>query len=207
MDENISARKTPEKEADQKSSAKTEEIQTEKPAPKKKGKKNKTVRRLVGAVIFLLVVIIIIVVFSGYALLEKTAISPSTDAQQVADQFRNYYGTIEGSLGYPSDFIPEMSICAVEIKTKESYCTMKMIENESFMYGIGYLLEVPAGSYQVYAQLEDGENTNLDKNYKAYYSKFVTCGMDVDCDSHKPVTIKVKGGETLSDIDPQDWYK
>lgn len=205
MDENTSAQEAPKKETPQKPSAKAEKVKTDKSAPKKKEKK--TVRRLIRMIIFLLIAIVVIVVFFGYALLKKTAVLPSTDAQEVSDKFKDYYGTIEGSLGYPSDFIPEMSVCAVETKTKESHCTMKMVENESFMYGIGYSLEVPVGSYQVYAQLENNENTGFDKNYQAYYSKFVTCGMSIECDSHKPITVKIKGGETLSGIDPQDWYK
>ncbi len=203
MDKNTSTQEAEKKESDHKPPAKT--AKTEKSAPKEKEKK--TVRRLIRMIVFLLIAIVVIVVFSGYALLKKTAVPPSTGAEEVATQFENYYGTIEGSLGYPSDFIPEMSVCAVETKTKESYCTMEMLENEKFMYGIGYSLEIPEGSYQIYAQLEDSENTSFKKGYKAYYSKFVTCGMDIKCDSHKPITVKIKGGETLSDIDPQDWYK
>jgi len=44
-------------------------------------------------------------------------------------------------------------------------------------------------------------------DYKAYYSEFVTCGLSVNCPSHKPIPVAVKTGETVNDIDPQDWYK
>ena len=28
-----------------------------------------------------------------------------------------------------------------------------------------------------------------------------------DCKSHAPIVVKVTSGETVSGIDPQDWYK
>jgi len=110
-------------------------------------------------------------------------------------------GTIEGSLSFPSEGIPEdLQVCAQNQDTKELYCTNEHIQDSKYTYGFGYTLDVPAGIYLVYASVP-----NMD--YKAYYSEFVTCGLSVDCSSHETIPVEVKAGETTSDVDPQDWYK
>jgi len=123
-----------------------------------------------------------------------------------AEKMDNYYGEIEGSLGYPSEFIPSMMVCAMESKTKEEYCTGQILEEDGFLYGLGYRLEVPAGNYRVFAQLTDQQG-EISDDYKAYYSKFVTCGMEMNCQSHDPIEVKVSGGKVTGNIDPIDWYR
>lgn len=115
-------------------------------------------------------------------------------------------GTIEGSLSYPGEFIPELEVCAENIKTAEEFCTYEQIEDKKYMYGYGYKIEVPEGSYQVYAQLIETEDEDAYADYKAYYSEFVTCGLEYDCPSHNPITVEVSAGETVTDVDPHDWY-
>jgi hypothetical protein len=116
-------------------------------------------------------------------------------------------GTIEGSLGYPSEGIPPMEICAEETKSKKLVCTEKIISNKKYTFDKGYQLEVPAGTYRVFAKLSSSAKTGGDlDNYKAYYSQFVTCGMNADCLSHLPIDVKVKSGETKTKLDPIDWY-
>lgn len=118
-------------------------------------------------------------------------------------------GVIEGSLSYPSEFIPEMKICAEIPKSGEKICTTDQIKSGRFANGVGYRLEVPAGTYQVYATLSDAKKIGADsfENYRAYYSEFVTCGLSYGCPSHVPINVAVKAGETVSKIDPTDWYK
>jgi hypothetical protein len=119
-------------------------------------------------------------------------------------------GVIEGALSYPSDFIPpDMVICAENLATKKIYLTKQHLKANKYRYKVGYKLEVPPGDYHVYAQLPDPARygAGFPKDYRAYYSEFVTCGMSVDCTSHAPVVVKVAAGETVSGIDPQDWYK
>ena len=119
-------------------------------------------------------------------------------------------GVIEGSLSYPSEFIPDdMTICAENLATKKIYCTNKHINARKYRYKVGYKLPVPAGDYHVYAQLPDPARYGAEypKDYRAYYSQFVKCGMSVECKDHTPIVVKVKSGETVSGIDPQDWYK
>jgi hypothetical protein len=119
-------------------------------------------------------------------------------------------GVIEGSLSYPSEFIPpDMTICAENLATQKIYCTNKHLKAKKFKYKVGYKLEVPPGDYHVFAQLPDPARygAGYPKDYRAYYSKFVKCGMSADCLDHTPIVVKVKSSETVSGIDPQDWYQ
>ena len=119
-------------------------------------------------------------------------------------------GVIEGSLSYPSDFIPpDMTISAENLATKQIYSTRKHLKSKKYQYQVGYKLTVPPGDYHVYAQLPDPARYGAEypKDYRAYYSEFVKCGMTENCPSHAPILIRVKSGETVSGIDPMDWYK
>jgi hypothetical protein len=119
-------------------------------------------------------------------------------------------GVIEGSLSYPSEFIPDdMTICAENQATKKIFCTNKHLKGKKYKYKVGYKLAVPPGEYHVFAQLPDPAKygAGYPRDYRAYYSKFVTCGMNADCFDHAPIVVKVKSGETVSGIDPMDWYK
>ncbi len=110
-------------------------------------------------------------------------------------------GVIEGSLAYPSDFIPpDMRICAKNTQTGEEYCTEEHIKDEKYTYGEGYKIEVAPGDYFVYANLSSWGD------YNAYYSEFVTCGMKVECPSHEPILVSAEKGDIVIGIDPMDWY-
>lgn len=110
-------------------------------------------------------------------------------------------GTIEGSLSYPSEGIPEdMRICAVNVTTKEETCTQDHIIDSEYTYGAGYKLNLKPGDYNIYAATD-----NL-KDYKSFYSEFVTCGQTPDCNSHAPILVTVQAGELIKNIDPIDWY-
>jgi hypothetical protein len=119
-------------------------------------------------------------------------------------------GAIEGSLSYPSEFIPpDLTICAENLATRKIYSTRKHLKAKKYQYQMGYKLEVSPGDYHVFAYLPDPARygAGYSKDYRAYYSEFVKCGLSVNCTSHAPITIKVKSGETVSGVDPQDWYK
>lgn len=115
-------------------------------------------------------------------------------------------GTITGNVGYPSDGpFPFMRICAEDTTSKATTCTEKVKEiKEQNQTKHTYTLRVPPGKYNVYAQVPKNEAF---KDYKAYYSKFVTCGIKNGCNDHTPIVVEVKTGETKDKIDPMDWYK
>ncbi len=45
----------------------------------------------------------------------------------------------------------------------------------------------------------------MDPDYRAYYSDFVTCGLNVNCPSHQPIAVEALAGKTVT-ADPHDWY-
>jgi len=115
-------------------------------------------------------------------------------------------GFIEGSLSYPSDYIPpDMRVCAKNINSEKQYCTNNSIyDANKYTYGTGYKIEVPTGDYQVYAYLPKSPD------WKAYYSNYVVCidsGLYEDCNSHDTITVRVFSNELTSKVDPGDWYK
>lgn len=114
---------------------------------------------------------------------------------------------ITGALSYPSDFdFPEMIVCAEAVNSKRIHCTEKRIRNRR-NGKFTYKLRVPAGDYYVFAIIVNSEEPVDDvRGYKAYYSEFVTCGLSVDCPSHAPIKVSVRAGQTLTGINPGDWY-
>jgi TolA-binding protein len=132
--------------------------------------------------------------------LQGTGESEDTeDTDESEDEVTEENGHLKGSLGYPSEFIPEMKVYAQNLNTGITY-SIATSTNQ-----LQYQLDVPAGSYYVYAMVIDAEGTSFE-NYRAYYSEFVTCGMTIDCDSHDPITVTVASGETKTGVDPIDWY-
>lgn len=111
--------------------------------------------------------------------------------------------SIEGSLSFPGNAIPkDMQICAQDIvDAQNEFCTKDQIVDKKYTYGLGYKIEVPAGSYYVYATVPTWTG------YKSYYDEFVTCGMKYGCASHTPIEVKAESGKNLEKIDPIDWYK
>ncbi|HEV7258277.1 MAG TPA: hypothetical protein VGN82_10890 [Bosea sp. (in: a-proteobacteria)] len=106
--------------------------------------------------------------------------------------------TISGSLSYPSDHIPQdMRICAISLATREAHCTTRKTKRGRATI---YELKVPPGSYHVHATTAEWSGP------PAYYSDFVTCGLNARCPSHKPIVVTLKAGERRDRVDPGDWY-
>jgi hypothetical protein len=135
--------------------------------------------------------------------LETTESTPSFEKDMDYEQLSetpSQTGFIKGSLSYPSEQIPpELVTCAQLIEGNNTICTNEQISSEEFTYGIGYELKVPPGNYYVYSNIPN-------QDYKAYYSEFVTCGLSIECQSHKPIIVTVVEGKTVSNVDPHDWY-
>lgn len=113
--------------------------------------------------------------------------------------------TISGTLSYPSDHIPEdIHVCAEEIDSKAEICTGKHIVTSN---DTRFELKVPPGRYHVYARHTDASQvaSGQDLDYRAYYSQFVTCGLNVSCPSHAPIVVEAVAGKTVT-AEPHDWY-
>jgi len=119
-------------------------------------------------------------------------------------------GVIEGSLPYPSDFIPpDMTICAENLATKKLSCTHKHLKAKKYQYQVGYKLPVPPGDYHVYtyASRSGQERRQFPQGLPGLLLGFCqmrpASRLPVPC----AVVVHVKRGESLKDIDPQDWYQ
>lgn len=106
-------------------------------------------------------------------------------------------GLLEGSLSFPSDHIPPTQVCAVEVSTRQRFCTEGRQVGAQFQYGVGYRLAVPPGTYHVFAQVGD---------WTAPYSQAVPCGLRITCQDHRPIAVKVEAGQMRSSVDPTDWF-
>jgi len=128
--------------------------------------------------------------------------SPPTINETISEILPNEVtGHIEGSVCYPSDSIPGgIKIYAVNLSTSKIYMTP--LTDKDFPNKFWF--RVPAGDYYVYAMANHVKNL---EGYKAYYSEFVTCGLTVNCKSHKPITVKVVANITTTNIRPCDWYE
>ncbi len=103
-------------------------------------------------------------------------------------------GTIRGHLIYPAEVLVAQRIVAFDAATMTAVADVTTSEGQNT-----YELSVPAGDYYVVAYTLDG-------GLSAGYSQAVPCGLSVDCTDHSLILVHVNAGQTVDDIDPQDWY-
>ena len=103
-------------------------------------------------------------------------------------------GRIAGQRLYPSEQLPsDFTTCAINLASGQATC---LGGNQQT-----YELSLPSGQYQVYAVVP-----SLNPTYKAYYSRFIACGLRVDCTDHTPIVVTVPAGGTVGGIDVGDFY-
>lgn len=97
-------------------------------------------------------------------------------------------------------------VCAESTKnTSLQFCVTVSGLDQSFT------LNVPAGAYQVYAELFPKPADQELADLKAYYTEYIKCVAEksaADCDQTKltnPVSVEVAAGATISNINPIDW--
>ncbi len=109
-------------------------------------------------------------------------------------------GTLSGQVTYPSEFIPPERVVAFDVTDPMVYFSVEVPS------GGTYTLEVPVGTYVVLAYVIDPAALGATPGLSAAYSKAVPCGLSVDCTDHGLLPVSVAAGETVSGIDPTDWY-
>ena len=119
---------------------------------------------------------------------------PATVEAQVKTPETALPGTIRGHLSYPSEFLPAQRIVAFDAATMDAVADVTTVQGQA-----EYELSVPAGDYYVVAYLPDG-------TFSAGYSQAVPCGLLASCADHSLILVHVNAGQTVDNIDPQDWY-
>ncbi len=110
-------------------------------------------------------------------------------------------GTIQGSLSFPSEFLPPQHVVAFRVGTDEWY-DVTTLEGQTEYEITG----LPPGTYFVVAYLTDAATPQESINLSGAYTQAVPCGLSVDCMDHALVNVEVTAGSTVTGVNPQDWY-
>ncbi|MEW5872551.1 MAG: carboxypeptidase-like regulatory domain-containing protein [Chloroflexota bacterium] len=104
------------------------------------------------------------------------------------------FGTISGSLSFPSEAIPSLRVVAFNSDTGQYYY-VETNQNQTTYTITG----LPAGVYHVIAYVEGGATGGG-------YSQAVPCGLSVNCSDHSLIDVTVTPGQDTPGVDPKDWY-
>ncbi len=104
-------------------------------------------------------------------------------------------GSIQGSLSYPSEFIPSLAVVAFRVGGAPGDYSFVTTQQGQETYSI----PVAAGQYYVVAYILGG-------GYAGGYSQAVSCGLQSSCTDHSLTPVTVPEGGTVTGIDPADWY-
>jgi hypothetical protein len=73
-------------------------------------------------------------------------------AKHLASIDKQKLGTVEGSITFPSDHIPDgLTVVLEDVATGQSYSTDEIIYDGKYHFGVGFVIKVPPGNYYVYA--------------------------------------------------------
>ena len=123
---------------------------------------------------------------------------PGVQASAGADSNPGY-GSVSGSLSYPSSALPGMVVVAF---TANSSFYFYVITNQGqSTYRID---DLPAGTYHVVAYSQAGGN--YASGLAGGYTAAVPCGLQASCTDHSLLDVTVTAGQVTPDINPGDWY-
>jgi hypothetical protein len=105
-------------------------------------------------------------------------------------------GAISGTIGYPSEGIPPMTVYAMKQGDKTTYFKLNTKQNQQTFT----LTDLPVGTYVVFAYPQDTEAL------VGGYSKAVPCGLAVDCKDHSLIPVVVTANKTTPNVAIKDWY-
>jgi hypothetical protein len=127
---------------------------------------------------------------------------------QIRTRAVSTFGTITGTLSYPSEFVPAMRVAAFSLTNGKVYWVDTAKDQAA------YAINVPPGNYYVVSypyQGIPGATGSADSwvvnggTFSGAYTKAVICGLTVDCNDHSLVPVVVEGGQAVA-INPGDWY-
>ena len=105
------------------------------------------------------------------------------------------FGSLSGSLSYPSEGIPPLRVVATRTDNAATYFAQETANNQNV-----YRFEnLAPGFYYVVAYTLDGK-------LAGGYTQAVLCGLSAACTDHSLVAVEVKAGQETGGINPGDWY-
>ena len=127
-------------------------------------------------------------------------------------------GTIGGTLGYPSDFIPPMVVYAIPVNdirasvvraSATCYGTVETVTNQQTFHILG----LAPGSYYVLATwlpavaaASDPRLASAGRTFGGAYTNAVACGLQYTCTDHSLIPVAVQAGRVTSGVAVTDWY-
>lgn len=119
---------------------------------------------------------------------------PTVDEMVVAEP-GSEMAVLSGTLGYPSEMIPAVSIFAFNQDDQTQFFSVETSENDQ-----SFTLDVPAGTYLLVAY---PLNT---PEMAGGYTQAVPCGLSVECTDHSLIPVTVGAGQIIDTIEIKDWY-
>lgn len=112
----------------------------------------------------------------------------------------NNKNIVEGNIGYPSDYVPEVEVVLENVADRSQ---LRLLVEASYDGESSYSFrDVPDGKYIVFAIPTESDIDML----VGGYTNAVPCGLSVDCTDHGFIELDVKGGISLKDVNIYDWY-
>lgn len=119
-------------------------------------------------------------------------------------------GKISGSYTYPGEKIPQaMRACAEDSETRQKVAcaSEQIVDEQRFIYGAGYEIELDPGKYYVY--VDQGETKAYFNGYAAQVTK-EDGWADYDASKcktdYQPSLVTVEAGKETADTVVADWY-
>jgi hypothetical protein len=106
--------------------------------------------------------------------------------------------SVQGRLGYPSEFVPELSVIAYLFGTDTFFSIETELNQTTYQFN-----GLPPGNYHFVAYTRGGDA--FPKGLSGGYTQSVLCGMQEGCTDHSLVDVRVVEGEMVENADILDW--
>jgi hypothetical protein len=111
-------------------------------------------------------------------------------------------GSIAGTVSFPSEGIPPMTIYALPVDaTRSEFHVVRTIKNQ----GAYSIRNVEPGTYHLFAVPTDGFGP-APQHFVGAYTKAVLCGSGNACTDHTPVPVTLSAGQAITGIRITDFY-
>ena len=107
-------------------------------------------------------------------------------------------GSISGIVGFPGEEIPALRIYAIAVDGNAHYSANSARRQPRFS-----ITDLPPGKYFIVAYPVKKGDTPAEAGG---WTRFVQCGMSVQCKDHSLVPVTVTAGGTASGVNVADWY-